>query len=233
MNGDEKARVASKIRALFAKTPEAGATVEEAAAAAAKAQELITTYNLTLSDLEVQDEGRYVKVIVGHVCPKKFVRTHQHLLHVIARANFCRSVRHWLPKSELVGRPENIEFVTWLYSAVQNDIVRLIREQKPEWARSSWKRAFWYGAMRTVQERLHDQRERMEQAAEGAKVTALVLVTEQALDRAVYELIGQTTTGRAAGPKKHTTAYEAGKRAGARININRPMGGGPSPKALS
>lgn len=59
MSGDEKARVTAKIRALFAKTEASGATVAEAAAAAAKASELITTYNLTLEDLEVRDQGSY------------------------------------------------------------------------------------------------------------------------------------------------------------------------------
>ena len=49
-------KVADKIRALLAKTQEAGCTEAEAMAAAAKAQELLALYGLSLSDVEVREE---------------------------------------------------------------------------------------------------------------------------------------------------------------------------------
>lgn len=228
MSHDEKAKVAARIRALFAKTEERGATVEEAAAAAAKAQEFITRYNLTLEDLEVRDAGRYVKATVEFHCPKKLVRTHQALLHIIAQGNFCDTVRSWGARSYLVGRPENVEFVTWLYGAVQEDMARLAKEAKPAWGRSAWTRAFWYGAMSTLRARFYEQREAQKrEATQGAQVTALVLATKEALDKAVYELIGQTTKGRSSGPRGGAgtgSAYQQGREAGHRLNINRPLG---------
>lgn len=236
MTTDEKSKVAARIRALFAKTEDRGATVEEAAAAAAKANEFITRYNLTLEDLEVRDAGRYIKATVTFECPKKLVRTHQALLHIIAEGNFCDTVRSWGARSYLVGRPENVEFVTWLYGAVQEDMARLAKAAKPAWARSAWTRAFWYGAMATLRDRFRAQRRAQEaETTQGPQVTALVLVTKQALEQAVYELIGKTTKGRGAGPRGGrggASAYVQGREAGHRLNINRPLGGSTARGAL-
>lgn len=161
------------------------------------------------------------------------VRTHQSFLHAIATGNFCKTVRSWGAQSFLIGRTENVEFVTWLYDTLQAEINRLLKAQKPAWARSAWARQFWYGAMNEIRDRFYEQREAMEKAAEGAKVTALVLVTEQALNRAVYELIGETTKrGSNAGPKSYGTAYQMGQRAGRTVSLNRPLGGSSSQKAL-
>ena len=54
-----KQPIVAKIKALLAKTTDAGATPEEALLAAEKAAELIERYNLSLTSLELQAEGAH------------------------------------------------------------------------------------------------------------------------------------------------------------------------------
>ena len=205
----------------------------EAAAAAAKLQEILLKYNLDMEDLEEEspDVGdKYVKedLELG-ATSGNMINWRRILLSGIARSLMCAAFGYQgTPKMVIVGQRHNIEIVRHFYDYLSSEISRIgnatweaARVKTREHGRS-WKSSFYNGAVDVVIQRLE---EKYQQVSERDSHTrALVLRSERDLDDAVGNLIGRVRKN-TVRQKYSKSGYSRGARAGKKFNLDRPVGG--------
>ena len=114
------------------------------------------------------------------------------LLASVARNNFCRGVSYQGTREVgIVGEPHNVTVVKHLYAFLVREIIRLadmgVRAERTldEEERRAWKRSFYLGAVRTIAQRLAEQRARDVRA--DPQAAALVVRKDQELEDAYRE----------------------------------------------
>lgn len=191
-----------KIKALM----ESPGTEAEAEAAAAALQRFLTRHQLDATDLDRSvDPPTYIRqdVTPGDDAWERL------LIQVLARHNFCRFVYYTgSPTGYLIGRPEDIQSVSSLYTELRATINRFASTRWRGAAlgskKKSWKRTYSLGAAHG-----------MDQAIAEAKATvirdlanshALVLVRDHELQVAYEALRGNVSTR----PRTRTRSYAPG-----------------------
>lgn len=218
----------SKLEKI-ARLMEAAGTPGEAEAAAAAFQRLVMKMNLTAEDLKglgKDDGAEYVSQTVI-VAPegKTGVTWRVYLLNAVARYNFCQAIRVGAHggRMYLVGQRRNVEAVMSMYVTMGPVFERLAvaswHAEAAEARRLGWRaphkvrwtNSFLQGVPAGLIAKF--KAERAEEEAADASVSALVVVKDAELRRAVTDLVGGTTT-----PKHKinslSSAYESGYQAG-------------------
>jgi len=130
-----------KIQKLSAKAESAHelGNIAEAAAFSAKVSEMLTIHNLAMADLEVEEQSDVIGEKNDDLgVSKSMGRWTVSLLTTLCEFNFCHSIYHTSTKGyrynrrgrriaikdknmsvTLVGRPENVEVVKYLYSVLK------------------------------------------------------------------------------------------------------------------
>lgn len=235
--------VLDKIRKLHNLANGRNATPGEAAAAAAKVQALLFEHHLTMREVEKAQQGAEDPYAVHSSRnadgtdklggPKNVRKQLQFLACTIARYNFCTGLLSG-QRVTIVGRAADVEVVWWLYTYLRDELMRLARlsaaENVPRGQNPyPWIRSFLLGADREIGRRLAAQREENKKA--NAESTALVLVSDADLKTAVARFFPKLGNGRAAKVGSWD-GMAAGREAGRRVSLNRPIGAGPSRGAL-
>ena len=224
-------RVKARIRALTERTVARGCTEAEAMAAAAMVGRLLERYALTMQEVDVREEP-CVQVEV----PLGGVRRRPIDLCVPAIARFCEC-KVWLARSEQSARYVFFGFVTdtklaaYLFSVIDRAIrseVMTFRQDAVGLAGVALRRAstsFQHGMAARIAERLetmHAERE-ASVAANRTAGTALMVIRHQVVEDAfrtakirLQSLPGLTL--------RRNGAYRAGRLAGDRVNLRRPVG---------
>lgn len=231
--------VARRIRALLAKTQENGATEAEAIAAAQKARELMDRYRLQQTDIEIAAEP---------ICDETIARP---LRVKTAFVDYCLSgisrycgIRAWFSSTltpefktttqlRFLGLKADVEMARWLYSMIASAIlsesnVYWYAAIKPNGLNAKTTRraisAFGIGMATRINQRLIDMAKALEPDAKSANGTALVVVKGALVD-AAFDKLGIHLQHRSGGGSvRDAGAYHAGKAAGDRVNLNRPVG---------
>jgi hypothetical protein len=117
MSGANHEKLLARIKALFSKTIEAGATEAEALASAEKARELIEKYQLDMGAEELKKEGFVEKSINMETARFAFARR---ILHAIEK--FCE-VKCWYMtdggrKVEVFGLASDVELAAYLIESL-------------------------------------------------------------------------------------------------------------------
>ena len=227
-----------RIKKLLNLTEARGATPEEAANAAAKAQALLFEHNLSMAAVEgvnLDKAESYDKTDYEMKEGKGQYEWRKSLLAVIARENFCKVIQFAGVQNhvDIIGKRSNVEVVCYIYESVQREIERLARIAKRQQAVEACKyySSFCRGAIFTIAERLRAQRRTNEQATSSS--TALVVQTDADLKRAVSQWFPSLRPVRSA-PVRRSDGYAAGKHAGHSISLNRGVGHtGSTPRRLS
>jgi hypothetical protein len=223
--------ILSRIKKLMNMTVERGATVEEAATAQAKAQALLFEHNLSMASVDAHSLDKtgeqYAKTAYelreGKDQSMDWRRT---LLYIIAKANFCTAITH--PDTprlmSMIGKPSNIEIVTYLYEHVQREVHKLAKaaQRLQTSQKSTYYTAFCRGACATIKERLREQSTKS--AAAGAACTALVVQSQADLDKAITRWFPYLVAGRRKTGGRSADGFAYGKAAGAGIGLNRGVG---------
>lgn len=205
----------------------------EAAAAAAKLQEILLKYNLEMEDIKddspVSDD-RYVKeeLELG-ATSGNMINWRRILLSGIARSLMCAAFGYQgTRKMVIVGQRHNIEIVRHFYDYLSSEISRLAdatwkkaRDRTREYARS-WKSSFYNGAVDIVVQRLEEKYQQV--SKKDNHTQALVLKNERDLDDAVGNLIGRVRKN-TVRQRYSEAGYSRGARAGKRVSLDRPVGG--------
>lgn len=191
----------------------------EAQNAAAKIQALLTQYNLSMADIEsVADNEQKTNVVeerLGDSWQRKCGGSwDQLLLYGICKYNFCyvlvsnknvcrtnrngREVWENRRRYIVIGEPQNIQVVNWLFDVLAANLYKLALKRYEEYRnddtqavirlfvgekkmhRGTFLRSYLSGAAKGVQQKLKEERDRELQAQ--VQVNALVLRTDKKLD---------------------------------------------------
>ena len=188
--------VIEKIKKLNALAADM-ANENEAALAAAKVQALLMQYNLTMETVaDKPDANPYEKNEEELKCNRNTKGWKAALYHVIARHNFCRIVNFpATTKIAVIGKRHNQEAVRYMFDYLEREIERLAKKaagyqlQK----KAMYFRDYCNGAVRTINDRLKEQKEAMETTQ--AECFALVVKTDAELEQAKRAYFPHTTTG--------------------------------------
>ena len=206
----------------------------EAAAAAAKLQEILLKYNLEMEDIEEESpapDDRYVKEELDlGATSGNMINWRRILLSGIARALMCAAFGYkGTPRMVIVGQTHNIVMVRHFYDYLSSEIARLAdatwekaRRRTREHGRS-WKSSFYNGAVDVVVQRLGEKYRQVSERDRHTK--ALVLRNERELDDAVGNLIGRVRKN-TVRQRYSEAGYSRGARAGKRVSLDRPVRGG-------
>jgi len=232
-------RIVERIKKLLALT--SSQNPNEAALAATKAQELLFRHNLSMAMVEAATEGGNSAYVADRFDSGGWMHWRRRLLAAVARNNFCRGVSYQGTREVgIVGEPHNVTVVKHLYDFLVRDIMRLadigVKAERTldEEENRAWKRSFYLGAVRTVAQRLAEQRQR--DIAANEQSAALVVRKDQELEEAYKEHFpglnsdaddeAKTLPPREdSGPSRPRRAdgYRAGLIAGKTIPLNLPL----------
>lgn len=222
MKSDNLQSIARKVKALLAKTQESGCTESEALEAAAKAQQLMETYQLDMSEIELQEEG------VTQGTQKADPRSSMGLGTAVG--NYCdvRNVRSNKGREiNFLGLRSDVELATWLMASLEtfvaSEALGWMLEQDGE-ATPGHMDSFVIGAYSRIKERLNEET-RKRKGENNTGRNALV-VTKNALIAQHPQYGWFANAGRAnyAGRVTHEGAALAGAQAGNSASFGRPVG---------
>lgn len=240
-------KVIARIRKLDALTQ--SSNPNEAASAAARVQEFLFKFNLSMDDVgvEVDDSKAYVNEsynIFTAVSWDSLFEWRRMLIEGIARTNFCRTIipvkhKKQQPNVNVVGRRANIEVVEYLFEYLVREITRLAEN---EWnttgfwsvsiPKQQWRNAYYLGAASAVIKTLKEQRAHSERQA-GSSGTALATRSDAEVMEALAAFYPNLKSGKTI-TIKDANAYYAGRAAGSAIRISDALsdGGTAEPKKL-
>jgi hypothetical protein len=227
----EREKVLTKIRALLAKTLEAGATEAEAMAALEKAQAMRDAYAVTEAELNLTKEE---KAILRSE-PKGTKDPHRikwQLLYGVCEFCNCKAWRKNRRKGGglvLCGLPSDAQFATWLLdtlaSFVHEELVHFLMDAAPSNEdRAQAIRGFVLGCCERITERLVELVEKSATVA-SSNAKALVVVKDQAIKAKMDELGIHLSCGSFSCGAFDSSSYQAGSAAGDRASFGRPVSG--------
>lgn len=224
----------------------------EASAAAAKAQEILTAYNLEIKDIKTNQKSPDIpieQIIISTDSRKVYWKGF--IANAIANANFCQM--WWMGgKMVIVGRRHNAAIVLSLYDYLIKTVERLATEKlkaekqswhtylrqiegtgiepfaQPNWRR--WKSSFITGCSKRLIERIREQTQQMNaQGIPDTEVTGLACRMAREREREAIALWQQergiviSQRKSASKAKVNKDGYNAGQRAGDAISLERQL----------
>lgn len=208
-----------------------GATIEEAAIAAAKAQGLLFKYNLTMAEVratgvDVAEDAIDMRQAELGGAGRGWRRL---LLHHVAEANFCRTMAvRGAAWNQLIGKPHNMDVAQYLYAYLVGEVWSCWKRREKQFRKRSRAR-YCYGCVLAIAETLVEQRRRDESASADSR--ALVVREDRDLAAAALRLAGPAKQSQAGYRKSRSRALEQGFMDGKQIQIRKGLIATPeSPK---
>jgi hypothetical protein len=237
--GPERQEIAAKIRALLAKTVDAGCTEQEAVAAAAKAKELMDRYQVDLSETELEDDG----LAKGTTeFPERRKLNVQDLIGWEI-ADYCE-VKAWKSRGEppyferrrwrfvYFGLRSDVEFANWLLKGLE----AFIWQKADEFGGSYFdKRNFAMGCAERITERLRAEiKARKQKPKTMSSGRDLVVVKHEIVQREFNKLGLRLGT---CSPKSYCSggsddAHSDGYQAGDGASFGRPVSHASAPRRI-
>lgn len=235
---EKQERMLRAVQGLLAKTVDNGATVEEASAAAEKAQALAFKYGLDLAKAAARtEEPSVIEINDRKFAYTPFDRWVRDLMWAIASANGCKVVYHTgqVDKKAIVtvvGPVHALAVCEHMHEYLKRELTRLARASykatygsTPKSERPSdttYINRFAAGGVVTLRERLMDLNGKMRR--ESAETNALVSLVDTAVEAKYREMFPQL--GKARGMKFGGTGFAAGRKAAEGIALNAAMTAG-------
>lgn len=225
MTNEKKQNVAAKIRALLAKTEQAGCSEDEALAAIQKAQELMDKYAIDLTETELRAEPLSQQSAPSQGKHADMVR--DFILSPIATYTNTRAWRSGFRTYESVfaGLESDVQFAHWLLDSLVTFVMRGADAAKRQ---GFDRRSFALGAASRIADRLRElsQARRAEAASHKSTGMELMIVTkrdmiEKWMKERGIKLKSSSSSTRGA---RDADARAAGHAYGDRANLNRPVG---------
>lgn len=215
--------------------------INEASAAAAKAQELIERYRLDLASVQVENNEAEVEIIEDDNQPlissERGITWKRSLAQILARENNCKS---WTDKKyiagklqteiRLVGSKTNIEIVRYLFAYIVVEIERLCQKENVGKGKT-WSNNFRMGAVFAIREKLEAKHKEIRKAYAGSQALVFMQKQELALEDFFKDLEAKLNLKdvKLSLHRYNPDGVNAGYRAGSSINmnseLNSPKGG--------
>lgn len=229
----------------------------EAQNAAVKIQNLLTQYNLSMADLEVMPDNEQKTNVTEERLGSDWWRKcggawDQVLISGICKYNYCyvitsygsryrvnrngKEIREKTQKYIIIGEPQNVEVVKWLFDILAGQLYKLALKRYQEYLdddnqavmraltgekrmhRGTFLRSYLTGAAIGVKVKLKEERDRELQAQ--VQVNALVLRTDQKINDYVAEKF--PNLGKAGLAHVGSTyAMHLGREDGHKVNITK------------
>lgn len=226
-----------KLKAHAESAKEIG-SIEEAALFAAKMEELMVEYNITMMQVDhakefTKDEFAHWQYTEGisYKDSQANFGWRLNLVRVICKYNFCSHVINSGKKQFFVyGHADNVDTVVWLYNYLSIGLMRLAQSEWNRIGKSTgyssrvvFLKEFLYGAGYGIDSKLEEQRKANQKMNE---YSSLILYNKNALVRYIGNKFGsQLGKGRAYGIKPKGHAFKDGYAAGKNYNLGKPVGG--------
>jgi hypothetical protein len=227
----ELERVKARIRALAARTVERGCSEAEALAAAQKVGELLEVYGLTMSEVELREEACLQREVV-FADPRRVAM--KWLFPELLRFTECKGWTSGTDTLVLFGLEPDVLMAEYLLHVIG---AALIQEEAayrrgPHFAARRAQaqavlRSFRLGFASRVAARLGELAEARQRSQEGVRAstgTALVLVKQQRIAEGFRGLGLRLRTVHREATIRDRGAWGAGRQAGERVSLERPVG---------
>jgi metal-responsive CopG/Arc/MetJ family transcriptional regulator len=233
--------IAHKIKALLSKTVENGATEQEAMAAISMAMKLMDKYQVTMTELEVKEEG-FTKVTIH-------MRSNYHrwFCHgTINAINSLSNTKTLLHKAHgaggtydapfsIYGFGQDVVFGEWVYNSLCELIMRAskdyARENKHMGSENNLRKAFIFGAAARISSRMYKEiREREDEHKKMSDSRALVVVDRKALvEQKIKEMFPKLRNSASQQAKNLSgEAFQAGQEKGQQASWSKPISNKPN-----
>jgi hypothetical protein len=239
---DDNTKLYTRIKALLAKTTEAGCTEEEAATAAEKARQLIEAYQVNMTEFELVAEG--FTQILFRWSSREISNVQRQICVGIA---YYTGTRGWMANDgktqqqvshHFFGLKSDVMFAGYLLSSLTNFIIReadqYIKSNFHHYYNAKKERAdFIFGCAKTISARLI--KERKDTVQVKGTGTALVTIDKRSLVTAKLAEKHNIILTSTAGKRKDIHSkdnFEAGKSKGNEASFSRPLGNSGPVKML-
>lgn len=232
---DTQDDIARRVRGLLNKTVANGCTEAEALAAAQAARRIMDAHRLTQSDIEIEAE------------PIDDIWIDRPTAHKLAAVDLCATgisrycgTKSWYDFKNhkrmwrVIGLKADTEMARYLYemlaSTIAREMAHFAKYNRVAYYRDAAEtrrinQSFSVGMARRINSRLHEMAKAAEATAVTSTGTALVVVKDHAVS-GYFDTLGIKFSGSLGGPKaRHEHAYNAGREAGNRVNLSRPVAG--------
>jgi len=224
MSNIELAKVKQRIIALTSKTTENGCTEQEMISAMDKVGELLRIYNLTLADCQIADERCIQEQIdLGRSTRPRWV-------YVFAAIGKFTGVKVWTSKPHVCffGFEPDVQMALYLSNlvllAMKTEGDRF--KQTPTYKRSLRRRHLMTSFTAGLTQRLDQRLRQTAPVANTSRGRDLVLAKEMMIED-MFRQNNPDLSLRKIKTRKisvHGEAFQAGKAAGDRVNLSRPVG---------
>lgn len=237
----ELERVKARIRALASRTVERGCSEAEALAAAQKVGELLEVYGLSMSEVELRQEA-CVQRQVTFAGPRV-----QALRLIFLSIIGLTETKGWTSgryNFVVFGLEPDVLMADYLLHVAAGavDHEEAVFRASPAYQRSratpqSRLRSFRYGFAERVCQRIDELAAHRRATEETARTpattgTSLVLVKERLIEEGFRGLGVRLRTSYASRTVRDRSAFRHGVEAGDRMNLERPVRGGPGTASL-
>lgn len=219
MQKDKRKSIVEKVKALLRKTPESGATEEEAKSAFILANKLIEDWN-------IQDGDLSDKEIVAKSSKFKLNNLEETLLCVpIAEIFSCFGGKNGIKQVVFVGTKQDVElcifYYEYIYQQLQESLVNFKktltykRSEKKRTSTNSFRRGYCF----TVGNRLRKMYKELKQNESNEYGLILASKSEK-----IREHVGETGSVKTSTPKNEDReALMSGVTEGNEVKINKPI----------
>ena len=217
----------------------------EANNAAALITKLLTEYNLSMDEVEMEAQKSKSEIIQESISGYEYRSIggywEQRLTHVLCRWNFCRCYIYGSSYKRLliIGKKENLEMVKWLLDMLKERFVAFSKDRYKEYknglnewekpmSKDKFQRSYLMGCAVGLNAKLQEEheREKREEVELSERITALVKRNDTELSKYVEEKLGEVGTVKTR--ERFDEARQRGFQDGRNTSLNRPIAGGRS-----
>lgn len=231
---DTRDDIARRVRALLNKTIDNGCTEAEALAAAEAARRIMDAHRLTQTDVQIEAEP-IDDIWIERPTAQKLSAVD---LCCSAISRYCgtkswyewkHGKRHW----RVIGLADDTSMARYLYEMLATTIARETAHytkynRVPSRDAADTRRqnqSFSVGMAHRIARRLYEMAGAANATAVTSTGTALVVVKAHTVN-AAFAALGLALSKGNTGPRAFSqAAYDAGRAAGDRVNLSRPLGG--------
>ena len=223
---DSRKKMLDKVRAILAKTMDNGCTEDEAMTALAKARELMATYDIDETELNVKQEAEKAKIIKGDPTdPYGIKKTIAVAVGRLTRTLAFNDARN-NTGINFVGLESDVIFASWLLETLRRFVMRALRNYQADRSKKRIQNSnhlsvsFVIGCAERIREKLRELTP-VETVGNG------LVVSRKALIMAELERNGITLNkGRKSTREVDPNAAKKGFQAGNSARFDRPVGQG-------
>lgn len=213
----------------------------EANNAAVLIQKLLTEYNLTMDEIETEDEKKSDLIheqLSGYEYKSIGGYWELMLTKVVCDYNFCRCFKYGNSYKNIliIGSKDNIENCKWLVKFLKETFVKLSNVRYKEYCENSmmlkqptkdkFQRSYLMGCTQGLRAKFKEEKEEREKAEKekASRITALTVRNNEAVDKYVEQKWGGYGSGRSFSVK-YDAANAMGVMDGKNTTINKQLKG--------